>query len=586
MRGGQRGVSLLLVLVMLVLLIGFMASYTLTRTATFLDDQTATVARLKKAGDALDAYAAAAKRLPCPANPATDTGEEVTLTASTCTYPEGTLPWKTIGLGRADGYDEWGFKLSYRVYINGGDGSLTQPRGVDMSHCDSEQITSDPLAAGRLCTESADPYAHNQSAALFVTNKGLRLIDNGIDLSNRAYAVISHGQTALGAYTASGSRMELPLGDERNNAGSGPFVSKAFSDPDTPATAAQHFDDLLVFRTVEDVAKRAGLAARDWPERAVRFDSANVAAAVGNNNANTGRNSFTINGLTVTASSGNVSISSAGGTSGIGVVDSGTDYPLALGEYLRFDLPQNSSKVFMVLSGFGHFDLLGTRYREQVTLRFYTGSTQVGTAYVRQACNSGIDGLATLTLQAPTVGSTFNRIEMEPAILSPNLFGLSSSFLVAEAAACGPTHTTSCQASLATVANSCLSPSITGTAFAPASISQGSSSQLSFTISNGTDNTSHSGMGFNAVLPANMTIASPASPSTTCASASVTATPGTTSFGVTDLSLASGVASCTVSLRVTTAVTGSFATTSGMVTGTANLLVSPSFTGATLTVVP
>jgi hypothetical protein len=582
----QRGVSLLLILVMLVLLVGFLATYALTRTASFLVDETATAARLKKVGDALDSYAASAKRLPCPANPATDTGEEVTATASTCSFDEGTLPWKTIGLGRADGYDEWGFKLSYRVYVNGGDGSLTQPRGIDMTHCDSGQTTSDALAAGRVCTESNDPYAHNQSSTLFLTNKGLRLIDNGTDLSNRAYVVISHGQTALGAYTSSGSRMELPVGDERDNAGTGPYRIKAFSDSDTPATNAQHFDDLLFFRTVEDVAKRAGLAARDWPEH-VRFDSATVSAAVGNSNANTGRNSFTANGVTVTASSGNVSFSSADGTSGIGVVTAVNDYTLQNGEYLRLEFPQLSSKAVLTLSGFGYFDLLGTRFREQVRLRFYNGSSPVGTTYLRQACSIGVDGLATLVLQPSDVGGIFTTIEIEGENITPNLFiPLSSSFLIAEATACGPTAT-SCQTGLATTANTCFTPSITGTAFAPASISQGSSSVLTFTIANGTDSTAHSGMAFNAVLPANMTVVNPASPSTstTCASASVTA-PNASGIAVSGLGIANGVATCSVSVQVTTLQAGGYSTSAGTVTGTANLLVSPSFTGATLTVVP
>jgi hypothetical protein len=584
MGSRERGVSTVLVLVLLLfLVVGLLATYALTRFTTSLQDRNDTVSRLRRVADALDAYAGSARRLPCPADPTLDTGVEVQASASTCTHLEGTLPWRTIGLRRDDAFDEWGFKISYRVYVNGGDGSLTQPRGIDMTHCDAGQTASEALAAGRVCTESTDPHANNQSAALFLANKGLRLIDMGTDLSNRAYVLISHGESGLGAYTSSGAQRDMPVGDERDNARSGPYVIKAFSDPDVEATKNAHFDDLLFYRTVEDVAKRAGLAARDWPE-SLRFDAATVAAAAGNANPDTGRNSFTYRGTTITASSGNVSFSSAGGTSGIGVVDSGADYSLVVNEYIRMEFSQVTSKAVITLAGFGHFDLLGTRFREQVRLRFYDGSSAVG-SYVRQACRANVDGLATLELQAPAVGVTFNRVELEPEILSPNFLGFSSSLLLAEATACGPT-VASCRTGLQTVANTCATPSLTGASFAPGSIAQGASSVLSFTLANGTDNPAHAGMAFNAALPAGLTIANPASPATTCAAASIAATPGASSFAVSGLAVANGAASCTVQVSVSASGAGSYGVDASAVTGSANLPTSAGFSGAALTVTP
>ena len=144
--------AILLVLIVLVLL-GVLATYVLSRIATSSGDDTQTTTRLAAAAEALEAFASSALRLPCPADPTADTGQEVptAVGAATCSFPEGTVPWRTVGLKRDDAFDSWGRKISYRVYT-GNAGSLTQPGGVSMVNCDTVEATpggTTAVAGGR-----------------------------------------------------------------------------------------------------------------------------------------------------------------------------------------------------------------------------------------------------------------------------------------------------------------------------------------------------------------------------------------------------------------------------------------------------
>ena len=592
----QAGVSVILLLVVIALVAaGTLAAYVLTRLTQSFDEGANTVTRLQRAGAALEAYVGSAKRLPCPANPAVDDGLEVPALGTTCTYPEGTLPWKTVGMRRDDAYDDWANKISYRVYH--GAGGLTQPRGMDMSHCDTVQDSS-PIALGanKLCDVVADPYAHGQRASDFLAGKGLRLTDMALDYTNcgaspycAAFVIVSHGPTGLGAYTVSGVRNPMPSGVERNNTqATGPFTIQAFSDPDTSTTAGTHFDDLLFYRTIPELARRAGLAARDWPEGA-RFDNATMLSAVGSTNAHTGRNSFTYGGNTFRAFGDNeFSYSSLGGTTGIGVSDSsGTDWAITLDEFIQVDFAQTASRMAITLAGFGYFDL-GVRFREQVNFRLFNGSSAVGTTVVRRGCK--VDGgNATFVVGPSTAGATFNRVEIQPDLYSPNFFGVSAAFLVAEIAACGSTAV-QCTTSLQTAASLCATPTLTGATFSPAAISSNGAATLSITITNAADDTGLGtgviGMGLSFALPAGLKLAATPAASSTCGSPAFTAVAGAASFAASGLSIADGTATCLLQVNVTnstTNATGSF-TVGGSGMSATNLGVSPSFSAATLTI--
>src|SRR4051812_47300146 len=140
MRSRQQGAGGVLIVVVLVLVaVMLLAARILARRDDASEDRKQTQASLARAADALDQYVAAggaAARLPCPSDPTADTGLEAVASIKTCSFPGGTLPWRTIGMRRDDAYDAWGRKLSYRVFAdNGNKGSLVQPGGPSLLNC-------------------------------------------------------------------------------------------------------------------------------------------------------------------------------------------------------------------------------------------------------------------------------------------------------------------------------------------------------------------------------------------------------------------------------------------------------------------
>lgn len=284
MRGRrERGATGALIAIILVLVIvGLFANTVLRRVTSSGDDSDETIRKLAAGADALEQFAAISTRLPCPANPATNDGGEVITGGNfaKCDFPEGTIPWRTLGMKFDDALDNWGRKVSYRVYTGTNSiGSLTQPGGVSMVECDSVETVAAGDATpvtnglGGLCLSDPDPLLRStlpgnfSSPNGFLAGKGLALNDFGVPHSDVAYVLISHGATGLGGYTVSGVLMDLPSGNERDNVrDTGPFTARAFSDPDVAANNNSHFDDLLVYRSLPDLVRRANLSARNWPE--------------------------------------------------------------------------------------------------------------------------------------------------------------------------------------------------------------------------------------------------------------------------------------------------------------------------------
>lgn len=474
-RARQRGVSGLLILAMLMFVVlGVVASYALTRVTTKTGDRGVTMARLNAAAEALEQYAAAAARLPCPADPGVDTGLEVQATAATCTFPEGTLPWRTIGMRRDDAFDAWGRKLSYRVYT-GNNGSLTQPGGLSMVECDTVEPTTGSATAaaaslGGLCVSNNDPYLRSTSAAKFLAGKGLTLSDNGANRGDVAYVVVSHGASGFGAYTASGVRMALPIGnDERGNTRDvGTFTVRAFSDAETTPAVGTHFDDLLAYRTIPDLVKRISLAARDWPDTvtsSLRFDNPTVGGAMGTGTVapgDLGTASLTFpQGVRVAGTAGgaasSLSYGEVGGIGGIGVGGFNAMLNSFSGEMLRIELPEKSARFAVTLNHFGRYLNFGVMYFEQVQITFYsstgTGSyVQVGATVQKAACRDD-GGLASFEI---TPAGVFDAVEIRPvsAVSGSGSFWFTS-FLVSEFAACklDPSH--QCRTTLASGSNTC-----------------------------------------------------------------------------------------------------------------------------------
>jgi type II secretory pathway pseudopilin PulG len=472
-RARQCGASAVLILLVLVLLlVGFAAAYTLKRIGSSGDERDDTLKRLNAAAAALERFAAANGYLPCPANPTLATGVADVASAKKCNHgDDGTIPWATIGLTSDAGLDGWGRKISYRVYTGGatGKGSLTQPRGVNMVECDITDPTPGDVDADGLCVSNPDPYQRSTTRASFLAGKGLGITDYGTAHGDAAYVLISHGATGLGAWTIAGTQLDMPNGAERNNTReTGPFTIQAFSDPDTSATAGTHFDDLLVYATISDLVKRIGLEAREWPETStssVVLTKANVQAATGTTVAPSGDTGSAsvdfgnarISGFTGTNTATDVSWdqnASGGGTGGIGVINGGTGVLMSsnAGEWLRVDLTSAALTFAITLDNFGTYSLAGTTYSEKVELRFYNGSTQVGSTVTLAGCRADGD-LASFTTLAP--GAAFTSIDIVPVGATGSPSGTSdSSLLVAEIQACDVSAST-CKTSLWTGANKC-----------------------------------------------------------------------------------------------------------------------------------
>lgn len=460
--------------IMVLVMVGLIAAYALSRLSSSGDDRAQTASRLTAAADALERYAASALRLPCPADPAASTGNEVQAGAATCTFPDGTLPWNTIGLLREQGTDAWGRKIGYRVYT-GNKGSLTQPRGVSMVECDTIEPASEgptPVAGslGGLCRpDPPDPVnlgLRTTTPAEFLGGKGLSLTDSGMPHNDVAYVVISHGATGLGGYTSSGVHVQIdgktaPAGDELGNTrDTGPFTVRAFSDAETAATAGTHFDDVLVYRRLPELIERIRLGARNWlPDPVasninVRLDAATIGAAMGTAPPGVGTNlgsaAIGFSGATVSALAGGTATNMVYDDSGATGIGGGGSFNFLSSyefESLRVDFAQKRRKLGITLANFGYYESGGTRFPEQVIFRFYRNSALVSTV-TKSACSPKTTPppLASYEIDATV---DFDSVDIVPSSFTANSLLVPSYFLVSEFTGCAST-TASCATSLAT----------------------------------------------------------------------------------------------------------------------------------------
>lgn len=483
MRHRQRGVAgVLIVLILVLVLVGFIAAYALSRFTSSADDRQLTLKRLAAAQEALELYAARTMRLPCPADPVGNTGDEVQASAATCTFNQGTIPWNSIGLLREQGVDAWGRKIAYRVYT-GNKGSLTQPRGVSMVECDTDEPspggTTDLTGSlGGLCLpdppNTINLTLRTTTPAQFLNGKGLRIMDGSADYDDAAYVLISHGQSGLGGFTSSGASVTIddktdPKGDELDNTkATGPFVIKEFSDAETSILSNSHFDDFLAYRRLPDLISRIKLGARNWPDPttdnlSVRFDAAPVGAAAGSPSppaagTNLATSSLAFGAATVTALTGGTTPQNFtyvdSGATGIGAGGSNDFISAAEFESVRIDLAQSRRKFAVTLANFGYLDN-GIPDRERVTFRFFLNGSAVGSILTKQGCGKKFDSASNPVSPPPLatylidVGTDFDRVEITP-LPAP----LTAYFLLSEIAAC-TAGTPTCTTSLATLGNTC-----------------------------------------------------------------------------------------------------------------------------------
>ena len=237
-----------------------------------------TQAHMQRIKLALHAFAASHGHLPCPASGALDTGRAAPNNATVlCTSRNGTVPWATLGLSPDDAIDAWGRKISYRVYD--GAAGMTPPQGASMTDCDTvEAAPVPPVGPGFQCTAAHDvmPGPGANTYLDPALRPGLTVRVAGVNQTQVAWVLISHGVSGHGAWLTGGNRMAVPASaDELANTqppSVPPTASHVYVQREEntvnldPASAPNHFDDLVTFERIDTLVRAAGLQARDWPD--------------------------------------------------------------------------------------------------------------------------------------------------------------------------------------------------------------------------------------------------------------------------------------------------------------------------------
>lgn len=437
-RGPQSGFLLIAVALLLVLVAGIIASVMMDATAarsqrTGTDQQI----RLSSLQDALAAYVTANRRLPCPADgslPSSNaqTGVELRDGAGICTsttalianQTTGIIPWKTLGLKEEEARSADLTYFTYRVFS--GPTGFTVDNGANMSACDTDNgLTPDvPLSGSGQCTDAA----HNSTSTQFVANKGLTVITDG-GPATAAYVLIHHGANGAGAYLSGGVRKTLPLPsvtkEYANTLGTdGATYTATFygTTPNTsvPDTNVAYFDDRVAFSTITDLAKKAGLAARNWPESGNIFDASTLAGA-GFNLAQPSQafGTVTIGGITYTAASGPfITVDSTTSTTGIGVGTAIGSRSISGSDRLELAIAAPIMKFSIILSQLGK-KTSGTSDGkfEAATLELKDSSgVLVGTVSLPSCGTTTDDSSNAIAFDNVTVGLPFSTVVLKPGI--------------------------------------------------------------------------------------------------------------------------------------------------------------------------
>ena len=174
-------------------------------------------------------YVAVTGRLPCPAPYAIGTGNAAPAgsnntcnVAALANLSTGAVPWNELGMSSSDALDGWGRKISYRVFSGGAIGVAGKPITVD-----------DPLVLPPL-------------------------------IADKAFVLISHGETGYGAWSASGIQPALAPVSVQEVANAGNLLAyfrrnfSGHTSPPVPPTDPAFFDDLVIYMTVNQVKVAAG----------------------------------------------------------------------------------------------------------------------------------------------------------------------------------------------------------------------------------------------------------------------------------------------------------------------------------------
>jgi prepilin-type N-terminal cleavage/methylation domain-containing protein len=234
-------------LAVVVLLIGMIASIGVVSLKAQLASAAISATQKKQdtIKDALIAYLAQNKRLPCPAT--INTGLESRATANTpasCTGNFGYLPYATLNLPKSAALDGWDNFFSYAV----------SPQWTLSSS------TASPIAGGTFSNVFSQAFSVSISGAITVSNRIPSTSATTTPItSNAVIVLVSHGKNGLGAYTSKGTNNIAPVSttDEYANAPVSTwslpptFFQRDYTDVDVPTYGA--FDDGVQWFSAADL---------------------------------------------------------------------------------------------------------------------------------------------------------------------------------------------------------------------------------------------------------------------------------------------------------------------------------------------
>lgn len=445
----QRGLAgAAVIVIVIVVVLALVLGRSFFRQEVVLEQRGATDTNMRRIADAVVAFAALNRRLPCPADGAAASGLEAR-TGGDCDRDDGTVPWESLAISREIALDGGGRRISYRVL----DGALgfTRDGSIDATNCNRDV----PATGTAVSSCNATPY-HTNHRDDFLVGKGLAVNDRGAAVTGVAFVLIGHGESGRGAFGAeSGVRTQLPnsSGSEYvNTQGSGTFQKLARNIPTgvpDPAADAAHFDDEVVYMRAIDLIQKAGLDQRAWtlPPSSVAgtFDLAAIqAAAPGYTGASqfTGLTSLNVGTMTISATAGGaareIGFRTDTGTGGIGVIGGSSSNAVissVFNEVLTINFGAGSY-LDRVDIAFNEFTDLGSE-EERVRIHFWRDGVEVQTL-TKDAWRTTAG--ASNCLFDTTAGNEFDRIDIEPL---PRASG-SSSFTVAAVHACTSWFTGTC----------------------------------------------------------------------------------------------------------------------------------------------
>lgn len=164
--------------------------------------------------------------LPCPDTTATPDGLSDTCNPTGTT--SGVLPWRTLGIGRVDALD--GYGTFYRYVVSAEAKDLCESVGSDYDGTAAAQFTGEVITSDELEVRTT-AQAAGEGAYI-------------------PFAIISHGENALGGISASGTALPTPFAgsSEATNATAAP--TSIFTGPYNTGADAAYFDDVVITASV------------------------------------------------------------------------------------------------------------------------------------------------------------------------------------------------------------------------------------------------------------------------------------------------------------------------------------------------